>query len=618
MLKKIVLKPGVNRENTRYANEGGWYDCDKIRFRQGTPEKIGGWQKISDSTYLGICRSLWPWSTLASLTYTGLGTHLKYYVETGGSYFDITPIRASTTINTDPFSTTSGLTLVTVTDTAHGAVNGDFVTFSGASAVAGLTLNGEYQITYVSSSSYTITAATTANATTTGGGAAVTAAYQLSVGAAIQTPVIGWGSGTWGSGTWGIGTPGTALAPLRIWTAQNFGEDLVYGIYGGALYYWDASVGTGTRGVPVTGMGSASDVPVVHNHLLVSDTSRFVMVFGTNQLGGSTVDPMLIRWSDQESAVNWTPAITNQAGDLRLSHGSEIMAVLQVRQEILVWSDTSMYSMQYLGPPAVWGATLLGDNTSIASSRAAATAAGATFWMGNDKFYVYDGRPTTLPCDLRAYVFGDINRTQMQQIFATTVEGFSEIWWFYCSENSTTVDRYVVFNYLEKAWYYGTMARTAAIDTSCCSDYPVAAANQKLVYHENGVDDNETATPTAINAYITSSQFDIEDGHNFGFVWRMLPDVSFVGSTASYPSVTMTLLPLAGSGAGYTSPASVAGSESATATRSATVPVEAYTNQVNIRVRARQMSIKIASDTTGVQWQLGHPRIDIRPDGRKA
>ena len=628
MLKRLQLRSGVNRENTRYTNEGGWFSCDKIRFRQGTPEKIGGWQQVTNDQFLGICRSLWAWTSLGGAKYVGLGTNLKYYIALagGGAYKDVTPIRDTVTL-TNPFSTTNGSPTVTVSDVAHGGVTGDFVTFSGATAVGGLTLNGEYQITVTSVDAYTITASSNASSTAGPGGGTVTAAYQINTGNAIQTVLSGWSAGGWGGGGWGVGSSSTTA--IRIWNHDNFGEDLLYGPKDGPLYYWDQTAGLTTRGVALTSLSGASDVPTVQRLFCVSDTSRFVLAFGCNDYGSSTQDLMLIRWSDQESAVNWTPSATNQAGSLRLSHGSQIEAVAQVRQEFLVWTDTSIYSLQYLGPPVVWGSQLLSDNISIVSDRAWATAAGSTYWMGNGKFYVYDGRVQNLVCDLRQFVFSDFNTNQTQQVFASTNEQFNEIWWFYCTAGSTVIDSYVIYNYVEKAWYYGTLGRTAWIDTSVSNDVPMAADyNRRLIYHETGVDDNATSTTLPIEAYVTSSEFDIDDGYNFGFVWRVLPDVNFTGSTATNPTMNLTLLPLQNSGSGYTrgitpvasvtSDMSVAGDNSYPVVRSATVPVEQYTGQVNIRVRGRQMSIKASSDQLGVQWQMGSPRLDIRPDGRKS
>jgi hypothetical protein len=620
-LKKLLFKSGVNRENTRYTTEGGWYECDKVRFRQGTPEKIGGWQRISDSQYLGVCRSLWPWSV-----YIGVGTNLKYYVQFSGAYYDITPIRTTTAAGAVTFAATTGSPIITVTNTAHGGITGDFVTFSGAvslggagAAITAAVLNKEYSITSIlTPDTYTITAAVNATSADSGnGGGSTVAAYQVNVGAAIQLPAIGWGAGGWGAGGWGIGEVG-ANSSLRIWNAYNFGADLIYGPNGGALYYWPAASGTSSRGVLLSSRPSASDVPLMADNILVSDASRFVLAFGVNDYGSATKSPMLIRWSDQESAVNWTPAPTNQAGSLQLSHGSSIQAVAQVRQEILIWTDTSMYSLQYLGAPIVWGSQLLADNISIVSDRAWATASGVTYWMGDEKFYKYSGRTETLNCDLRASVFGNFNFGQLQQVFASTVEQFNEIWWFYCTADSNTINRYVVYNYLENVWYDGTLARTAWVDDSVVSSVPVSADyNGRLIYQETGIDDNAALTPAPIAAYITSSEFDIDDGHNFGFVWRVLPDINFRSSTASSPNVTMTLLPLQNSGSGYNNPQSVGGSSSGTVTRTATVPVDQFTGQINIRVRGRQMAFKVESSALGVQWQLGAPRLDIKPDGRR-
>jgi hypothetical protein len=428
--------------------------------------------------------------------------------------------------------------------------------------------------------------------------------------------LVGWGAGGWGNGTWGNG--GTSAVSIRLWSQSNFGQNLIFGPRGGAIYYWDADLGLNSRGVDLATVLGASDVPVVQNYLLVSDVSRFVLAFGANDIGTTVQDPMLIRWSDQEDAINWTPAATNQAGSLRLSHGSEIVTALQSRQEILVWTDSSMYSMQYVGAPIVWGATLVGENISIVSQNAVAYASGAAYWMGTDKFYKYDGRTQTLRCDLRQYIFSDINRDQFDQVIAGTNEGFNEVWWFYCSADASQNDRYVVYNYVEDIWFYGQMSRSAWLDSGL-RDYPIAAAtdNNLLVNHEVGVDDRATETPAPIAAYINSAEFDLDDGHQFMFVWRMLPDITFRGSQAESPQVTMTLLPLKNSGSGYTNPASVGGENFATVTRTAVIPVEEFTGQVFTRIRARQISMRIESSALGVTWQLGSPRIDMRPDGRR-
>jgi hypothetical protein len=619
-LKKLALKPGINKERTRYTNETGWYECDKIRFRQGYPEKIGGWKRISANTFLGVCRSLWSWVTLGNTNFVGVGTHLKFYLELGGVFNDITPIRATTT-NAASFAASNGSATVTVTDSSHGAVVGDFVTFSGAATLGGnitaAVLNAEYQIQSVpSTNTYTITATATANASDTGnGGGSVTAAYQLNTGDSIAVPIVGWGGGAWGSGVWGTG--GTTDTPIRLWSQANFGEDLVFGPRGGGVFYWDATNGATTRGVNISTLAGASDTPTIQNFILVSDTSRFVFCFGANTIGTSVQDPMLIRWSAQEDVAVWTPSATNEAGSLRLSRGSSIICAKQARQEVLVWTDSSLYSLQYLGGQTVWGSQLVGDSTSIISPNAACYAGGTAYWMGRDKFYMYDGRTQTLPCDLKRYVFNDFNPLQEDQTFAGLNEEFHEVWWFYCSSDSTTVDRYVVYNYQDKIWYYGNLARTAWLDLGI-RQYPLAATyNNVLVNHEEGIDDNETDTSAAISAHITSAEFDLDDGHKVVFIHRVLPDMTFDGSTADSPAATMTLLPLQNSGSGYNSPTSESGSNFGVITRTATVPVEVFTEQINTRVRGRQLSVKISSDALGVQWQLGSPRLDMRADGRR-
>jgi GH24 family phage-related lysozyme (muramidase) len=612
-LQKLQFKPGVDRENTRYAAEGGWYETNKVRFRRGMPQKIGGWVRLSSATFLGICRSMLNWVTLQGQNLVSVGTNLKYYIERGGAYFDITPIRSTVTL-TNPFDTTSGSAVVLVTDTAHGALEGDFVTFSGATAVGGLTLNNEYQISLIDEDSYNITAETTASSTANGGGT-VTATYQINTGNEIAVPFTGWSGGTWGAGTWGFG--GTTNSPIRLWSQANFGEDLFFTYRGGELFYWDASNGVTTRAVYVSSLAGASDVPVIVNKAFVSDIFRFAFCFGANDLGTSVLDPMLIRWSDQEDVANWTPAATNQAGSLRLSRGSEIITAIQARQEILVWTDTALYGMQYLGAPEVWGAQLLGDNITIASPNAAVYSGNIAYWMGTDKFYYYDGTVKTLPCSIRSYIFNDFNSSQYDQVIAGTNERFDEIWWFYCSADVTQNDRYVVYNYLQDIWYYGTLSRSAWIDADLRENPMAATYSNNLVTHEVGYDCQETATPFPITATLVSSEFDLDDGDKFMFVKRMLPDVTFEGSTADSPAATMTLSPMENSGSGYNNPLSEGGNSSATVTRSATVPIEQFTGQVFVRVRGRQMAFKIESTELGVAWKLGIPRLDMRPDGKR-
>lgn len=612
-VRKLRFKSGVNRENTRYTNEEGWYVSDKVRFRQGTPEKIGGWAQYSSNQFLGVCRSLWNWVTLAALNLLGVGTNKKYYIEAGGQYFDITPIRASDTLSSNPFSTGSGSDIVTVTAASHGAVDGDYVTFSGADVVAGLDLNNEYSLTIIDTNSYTIDANISAGATTTGGGSAVVAAYQINTGQEIETPLAGWGAGGWGEGTWGIGGTTPEWAKMRLWSAMNWGEDLVYSPRGGGIYYWDATSGLTSRGVALNSLSGSVGCPTQVTFIYVSDISRFLLAFGANNpadtVSGS-FDPMLIRWADQESLTDWVPAATNQAGDLRLSHGSEIVTSVQTRQEIFTLTDSAAYSIQYLGAPLVWGAQLLADNISILGQNAAIFASGSVYWMGVDKFYVYDGRVQTLPCDLRRYVFSDINPNQASQVFAGTSEGFNEVWWFYCSSESTTVDRYVVYNYLEKIWYYGTMARTAWSDSGL-RDYPQSADyNNRILNQEYGVDDAAGDSVAAIDAYIESAEFDIDDGDRFMFVYRTIPDLTFAGSTdGTAPEVTFSIYPKKSSG-------SPAGTPAADSVVASNYPVDEYTSQIYTRFRARQAYVKVRSNKVGTTWQLGSPRMDIRPDGR--
>ena len=619
-LKKLTLKAGVNRENTRYTTENGYYVSDKVRFRQGTPEKIGGWTRLSLNYFLGTCRSLWNWVTLGGANYLGVGTNLKFYIEYGGTYYDITPLRVvpPPTINNNPFAG-NGTTTVTVTDTAHGGVTGDFVTFSGATGTYASTFNAEYQMEVLTADSYTITTPIVIAAGSYGG-ASVVAAYQINIGQATVVPIVGWGAGAWGAGPWGEGG-GASTVPIRLWAQANFGENLVFGFRGGPMYYWDNTTGLSTRGVLVSSLPGASDVPLVQNYLLVSAINRFVFAFGTNDYGSSTQNQMLLRWSDQEDITMWTPAATNQAGSLLLSHGSKIVTAIQTRQEIVVFSDSALYSLQYQAPPVVWSTQLLGDNISIASQNAVAIASGVIYWMGVDKFYKYDGRLQTLRCDLRKFIFEDINLLQQDQFFASTNEGFNEVWFFYCSANATEIDRYAVYNYLENngegVWYYGSMARTAWLDSGLRNNPMAATTINNIVYHELGNDDNATDTTLPINSVIETTEFDIDDGDHFGFVWRILPDITFVGSDTESPQATMTLIPMQNSGSGYNSPISLGGNSDATVVRTATVPIEQFTGQVYVRVRGRQMILKIENNQIGCAWQLGSPRIDIKQDGRR-
>lgn len=809
-LQKLQFRPGIVREVTTLTNEGGWYDGDKIRFRAGMPQKIGGWTANSYNTFLGTCRSLWNWVTLKGFNIVGLGTHLKFYLENGGKYYDITPIR-ETNENTTTFAATNGSSIITVTDTQANALQvGDFVTFTNAVGLGGNitadVLNQEYQIQTVVGSQYTISARAAvvgniaannggatvlANASDSGnGGSAVDSAYQIQIGPEISTLGTGWGVSPWGgvitgqttttltanlsstastvtvnsvtgfgptgnilvgdlstpsvqtilstginSGATTITVPSTAgfsatgsilidteiitysaktsttftvsargdagttaashnagavvyqnkleiisyssvtgstifdvtvgpptgrgadgttattfasgtavydpdsfpgwgeaysgdsspLQQLRLWSQSNYGEELLFSPRGGPFYRWQplsgASPAFTTRAVVVSG----TDVPSKINQIMVSDATRITIAFGCDGYGAyesQPQDPMLIRWSDQENYNDWTDTETNQAGSYRLSRGSLIIGALQSRVEILVWTDAAIYSMQYLGFPLVWGFNILSDNISIASPNVMATATGAVFWMGIDKFYVYDGRVNTLPCSVRTYIYDDINRSQFSQCFAGTNEGYTEIWWFYCSKNSNTIDRYVIYNYGERVWYYGTLTRTAWLDTSL-RDFPIATTGTNLlVSHEDGIDDGSTNPPSSIVSYIQSSDFDIGDGHTYGFVSQIIPDITFDGSNTSgltsvNPSVTFTVRPRQNPGSSYgpapdpllQSAQSYAGQQ--------TYNVQQFGQILYTRVRGRSMAFRVDSDSRGTQWQLGVPKIDIRSDGRR-
>lgn len=633
-LQKLQFRPGLNREGTDYANEGGWYDGDKIRFRSGFPEKIGGWTRLSASTFMGVCRSMWNWVTLGGANLLGLGTNLKYYIENGGLYYDVTPIRKTTT-GTAKFAATTSSPILTVTDAAHGCIAGDFVTYTLAvslgGAITAAVLNKEYQIVSVpTANTYTINVTTLATAGDTGnGGAATVAKYQINVGTVTQIPLLGWGGGGWGLGTWGVGTPSNTQ--LRLWSNDNYGQDLVLAPRNGAIYYWVAATGTSVRAQALSDLAtlegySGAYVPYKTLEISASSIQRFVIAFGANPYFSGTplteFNPMLVRWSDQQNPFQWVPDITNQSGEFPLSHGSSIVSYINTRQEILIWTDSALYSMQYLGPPYVWKFELLMDNISVMSPNSMITINNVTYWMGVDKFYMYTGRVETLPCSLRQYVFEDIDIAQAYQVFCGSNEGYNEVWWFYCSTNSTAIDKYVIYNYLDRVWYYGSMSRTAWLDSGL-RQYPMAtnydsnALTGRTLYHESAVDDVAGTTPVPIEAYVQSSDFDIGDGHNFGFVWRILPDVNFNGSNIDKPAVTMTVKPRQNSGTPYgAADTPTVQSQDNYSTRGV-YNIQEFDGQVYTRLRGRQMAFRIASTGLGVAWQLGTPRIDIRNDGRR-
>ena len=632
-LQKLVFRPGVNKENTNYANEGGWYDCDKIRFRSGFPEKIGGWTRFSNNQFLGICRSLTNWTLLDGTSLIGVGTNSKMYLNKGGAFYDITPV-FSTTVNAStstsgPFFASNGSNSVTVVDATYNPERGDYVIFSGSANlysangnVSSTIINTEYEVaSVVNASAYTVIIPVTANANDTRhGGNTVTLTYLLPTGNDVYTIGNGWGAGPWSRGTWSSGYVTGIGSQLRLWTQDNFGEDFIFAARNGTPYYWDASTGVSARAITLEAAAnnasfSGQFVPNETNQIISSAVQRFVICFGANPYdpgnANTAFDPLLVRWSDQENPFDWVPSATNQSGEQRLSIGSEIIQAVNTRQEILVYTDAAVYSMQYLGPPYVFGFQLLQDNISIMSPRSAITINNVTYWMGTDKFFIYSGRVETLPSSLRTFVFKNLNRDQSWQIFAASNEQYSEVWWFYPSTGSNVVDSYVIYNYLDRVWYYGTLGRTAWFDSGT-EQHPIAADyNRRLLNHEDGVDDVSGPSAVAINAYIDSSDFDIGDGHNFGFVWRILPDITFAGSVVQNPNCTMVVKPRINSGSAYGTP------NDPTVTRTQAFPVELYTGQVYTRIRGRQMAFRIESDGVGTTWQLGAPRIDIRPDGRR-
>ena len=637
-LSKLQFKPGVNREVTAYTNEGGWFDVDYVRFQKGFPEKIGGWQKRSANSFLGSCRALHPWVSLSLDQYLGVGTNLKYYIDEGGYYNDITPIRVTTSAGDVTFSAATGSSVITVSDTAHGAVVNDFVTFSGAASLGGSitadVLNQEYYVTEViDADSYTIVAraadTSIADITVNGqlapstvsatgsdsgnGGSSVIGAYQINTGLDIDISGAGWGAGTWSRGSWSSASSDAIVTnTLRLWTHDNFGEDLLMNVRDGGIYYWDQTGTLSSRAVDITSLAGGTSVPTVAKQILVSDRDRHVLAFGCDTESNPGVqDPLAIRFSSQESLTDWQTTATNTAGELRLGSGSEIVTALETRQQILVFTDTTLYSMQFLGPPFTFGVNSLSENITIAGPNAAIAVDDNVFWMGQSEFYVYSGSVQRLPCMVRDYIFSDLNDGQIEKVNAALNTQHSEIWWFYPSSNSDEVDKYVVYNYQEQVWYYGTFGRTAWIDRGIF-DFPFAANSDGFMYeHEIGFDDGTTDPVSAIPAYIQSSPIDIGDGEQFMLLRRMIPDVDFKASTATLPDVNITL--------------DVKNAPDGTYNRSQTdafvktqaASVDNRTEQLYFRLRGRQMRFKISSDELGVDWRLGSPRIDIRSDGRR-
>ena len=620
---KLNLRPGINRNVTNYSNEGGWYDADKVRFFSGLPQKIGGWVKQTSQSFDGVCRQMWNWITSFLDDFLALGTNSKLYIEVGGIIYNITPFRATytTTATDNCFATTSGDADVIVTITSHGANTGDTVIFSGATAVGGVPadeLNTSHIIDVIDGNTFSITVTTAATSTVAaGGGTAIIASFEIEPGYGSVTLGYGWGTGTWGRSYWGLGSTQPVSLSQRDWWLDNFDNDLVANIRDGAIYYWErgsnADPGTalGTRAVLLSSLGGASDVPAVAMQVLVSQNDKHLIALGCTPYGGGDQDLLLIRWANQDDPANWTPQVTNSAGFLSVSRGSRIVRGLATRQEILVWTESQLYSLQFLGTTDVFGLQELADNISIISPRACTTVNNQVFWMGIDKFYAYSGRVETLPCEVREYVYNDINLYQADQIICGTNEGYNEVWWFYASGNSNWNNRYVVYNHLEKVWHYGTMERTAWLDNSL-RQYPQAASTSEnattgsIYFHEYGSD----ADGEAMAAYIQSSDFDLGDGDQFMLSKRVIPDLNFTGSEAENPEVTFQLRPRNFPGGTF----QIDTADSQNVVESS---VGVYTEQLFIRARARQMALKISSSDLGVKWQLGSPRIDIRPDGRR-
>jgi hypothetical protein len=628
-LMKLQFRTGINREVSSYTNEGGWHDCSNVRFQKGFPEKIGGWQKRSFESYLGTCRSLHPWVTLDQDQFIGVGTHLKFYIEQGGAFNDITPLRTTTSAGAVTFAATAGSARLVVSNTAHGAVLNDFVTYSGAVSLGGNitadVLNQEYPVVeIIDADSYFIEARLPASLTqitvngqldptpvlasasdTGDGGASVVGAYQITVGLDTQVGGAGWGAGGWGRAGWGDpGVDPIVQNTMRLWTQDNFGEDLLYNVRNGGIYYWDATSGVGTRGVNITALPGSNTAPTVAKQVLVSDRDRHVIAFGCDSQSNLGVqDPLLIRFSDQENVLDWESTATNTAGDLRLGSGSEIITAVETRQQVLVFTDTTLYAMQYLGPPFTFGVNAISEQITIMSPNAVAPVNDQVYWMGESEFYVYTGAVQRLPCSVRDYIFSDLNAFQREKVVAGVNTEHAEVWWFYPSKNSNVLDRYVIFNYLEQVWYYGSFGRTAWMDRGIF-EFPIAANDDGFLYfHEVGFDDGTFNPAAPMVSFVQSSPLDIGDGDQFVYLSRLLPDVQFKDSVNVAPSVDFNI-----------------------AVRN--FPQGAYVQNTDLtftdgdeikylRLRGRQFSMRVTCEDLGVTWRLGSPRLDVRPDGRR-
>ena len=623
-LQRLAFPPGVFRDQTRSSIEGRWFDCDKIRFRSGLPQKIGGWQRFSDSSTDGQIRFLFNFISLEQNDYLAIGSSQRFYIEESGTFNNITPIRRTETLGSNPITTgSSGSGIITVTDTGHGAVLNDSVTFASAATTDGVTaaqINTTHQITeIVSANAYKVeTAGSATSGSTAGGGSSVVATYEINVGLDTAVQGLGFGAGTWSRGTWGSSaTIGTgAVNELRLWSGDNFGEDLVFNARNSGVYYWDESDGLDTRAIALSAESGASNAPTIAVQVMVSNAARHVVAFGCNALGSSTQDKLLIRWSTQESAIDWTPTATNSSGDLRVNSGSQIVKAYDTRQEILVWTEESLFSMRYVGTPFIFGIDVVSRNITLIGPNSVASLNGVVYWMGLRACFAYTGRVQELPSTVKDFVFSDINRTQAQKIHAGTIKDFGEVIWFYCSADSEEIDRYVIFNSFENVWYFGTLTRTAWLDSSS-RNYPLGAnsGDKKIYNHELGLNDGEGDAPAGILAHIESGDFDIGDGEQFQFIRKIIPDVSFFGSTDESPAVKFTIRPRNFPGSAYE--ALTMRGHFGTATATKTVDVQEYTEQLFLSARGRQMALRVESSGTNIAWKLGVPRIDVRPDGRR-
>ena len=621
-IQKLQYRPGVNRDVTSYTNEGGWIDSEKVRFRLGFPEKIGGWVKRTVNTYLGSARSLFPWTALDGSKFIAVGTSSKYYLVQGDDFNDITPIRQTTT-GEATFAVANGATVATVTDTSHGANTGDFVTFSDAASLGGnvtaAVLNQEYEIASVPTvNTFTINLSVTGNGSDTGnGGGSTVAAFQIDCGLDTQVGGTGWGAGTWQRGTWGSSFGTGVATELSLWNEDNFGEDLLLNLRDGGVYYWDKSGGLAARAVNLVDVDNANNAPTIAKQVMVSDNSRHIIVFGTNTIGTTTQDPLLIRFSSSESLTDWAPTPTNSAGDLRIGSGSTFVTAIETKREIVVFTDSTLHSMQFLGAPFSFGIQPLSTGITIMGPNSAVAVEDAVFWMGQDSFYLYEGGTQQLPCMVKEKVFFDFNYSQKDKVYAAHNAEFSEVTWFYCSDTNSIANGgsgqnnlYVTYNYAEKVWYYGTLSRSAFIDRGTFQ-YPIGAESGYLYDHEVGYDDDGSAMAASIEA----SPRSIGEGERFAFVSKIIPDITFQGSTVSSPSVAMTLSMQDYPGSSYGQAES--DTVSSTAISTTTVPFEQFTTKADIRLRGRSFAFKIGSTALGVRWRLGSPRIELRQDGRR-